>query len=99
MFFRNILKLGQEGLAPQLYASFENGLVYEFVPGCTLSKETVVLPEIYRLVATRMAQMHKVEPFNTEPMLWNKISQFLNFVPEKFSNEAKQKRYCYLQND
>lgn len=62
------------------------------MPGSTLSKETVVLPEIYRLVATRMAQMHKVEPFNTEPMLWNKIIQFLDLVPEKFSNGDKQNR-------
>lgn len=75
-----------------MYASFENGLAYEFVPGCTLTSETVVLPKIYRLVAKRMAQMHKIQPYESKPMLWKKLGQFFDLVPEQFSDAEKQKR-------
>lgn len=84
--------LNKEGLAPALYASFENGLAYEYVPGCTLNDETVILPEIYKLIAKRMAHMHKIKPPQSEPMLWNKLQAFLNLVPEKFSDDNKQER-------
>lgn len=87
--------LSKFGLAPKLYASFQNGLAYEFVPGNTLNEETVIIPEIYKLVATRMAKMHKVnrvENSEAEPVIWNKMQTFFNLVPEKFSDPRKQRR-------
>lgn len=92
---RNILLLNKVGLAPQLYATFQNGLAYEYVPGCTLNDETVIHPEIYKLVARRMAKMHRVnevENAEAKPMLWDKMQDFLNLVPERFSDCDKQKR-------
>lgn len=75
-----------------LYASFENGLAYEYVPGCTLNDETVTQPEIYKLVAVRMARMHKVKLTKPQPILWKKMQAFLDLVPEKFTDDNKQKR-------
>lgn len=82
-------------MAPRLYASFQNGLAYEYVPGRTLDTETVIQPEIYKLVAKRMARMHKVnivENSKRKPMLWDKLQAFLDLVPEKFTDCDKQKR-------
>lgn len=94
-FSRNILLLNKFGLAPRLYASFGNGLAYEYVPGCTLDDETVIIPDRYKLVATRMAKMHKVsgaETCNSKPVLWDKMQAFLDLVPERFSDCNRQKR-------
>lgn len=95
MDFRNIILLNKFDLAPRLYASFQNGLAYEYVPGRTLNEETVIQPEIYKLVARRMARMHKVikvENFETKPVLWDKMQAFLDLVPDRFSDCDKQKR-------
>ncbi|EDW46098.1 GM13416 [Drosophila sechellia] len=56
---QNFLLLHTYGLAPSLYATFKNGLVYEYVPGTTLNTDSVLCPEIWPLVARRMAEMHR----------------------------------------
>ncbi|KAH1026400.1 hypothetical protein HUJ05_000071 [Dendroctonus ponderosae] len=92
--FKNILLLSQKGLAPNLYATFENGLAYKFQPGCTLTKETVRNKEIYTLVAKKMAKLHKVKVDgvnNPKPFIWKKTRDFLNLVPEEFSSLKTQK--------
>ncbi|XP_048526700.1 ethanolamine kinase-like, partial [Dendroctonus ponderosae] len=96
---RNILLLSQKGLAPNLYATFENGLAYKFQPGCTLTKETVRNKEIYTLVAKKMAKLHKVKVDgvnNPKPFIWKKTRDFLNLVPEEFSSLKTQKRFTEL---
>lgn len=92
---RNILLLNSAGLAPQLYATFQNGLAYEFVPGNTLTDKTVSQPEIYRLVASHMAHMHQVKVADQphQPVLWNKLQNFLDLVPERFTDSCKHRRY------
>lgn len=93
---RNILTLSKIGLAPNLYATFENGLAYRYQPGCTLNTETVRKPEIYSLVAKRMARLHKVKAEDTaspKPFIWKKARDFLNLVPEEFSCPKKQFRF------
>lgn len=59
--FRNIKTLNVLGLAPKIYAIFENGLAYQYYPGQTLDVETVTNDNIWPLVATQMAKMHKVQ--------------------------------------
>ncbi|RZC36210.1 ethanolamine kinase 2, partial [Asbolus verrucosus] len=93
---RNILLLSKIGLAPDLYATFQNGLAYQFVPGCTLTDATVKQPEVYKLIATRMAKLHKVQvpgEKNPEPFIWDKLQSFLNLVPDNFSDINKNNRY------
>ncbi|XP_066141238.1 ethanolamine kinase isoform X1 [Euwallacea fornicatus] len=93
---RNILLLSKHGLAPNLYATFENGLAYRFQPGCTLTKVSVRRPEIYSLVAKKMARLHKVKVDAVDkpsPFIWKKSRDFLNLVPEEFSAPKTRKRY------
>lgn len=92
----NIAFLHRHGLAPQLYATFNNGLVYEFVPGVTLNVRNVLEPKIWRLVAENMARMHKLplspQEAAKEPMLKTKTIKFLDLIPETFSDPEKHKR-------
>lgn len=93
---RNFKVLNRFGFAPRLYATINNGLVYEFVPGCTLNPNTVTSPTIWPLVARQMARMHKINLVelgveSTEPVLCSKVRQFLKLVPNKFTNLKKQK--------
>lgn len=92
----NIAFLHGHGLAPQLYATFKNGLVYEFVPGVTLDTKSVYEPHIWPLVAKNLAKMHKlplsVEESSKEPMLKTKTLKFLDLIPETFSDPRKHER-------
>ncbi|XP_019865531.1 ethanolamine kinase [Aethina tumida] len=93
---RNIILLNKVGLAPELYATFDNGLAYKFIPGSTLKPHTVTDPVIYRLVAKRMANLHRVQiPEETinRPSLWTKTQSFLDLVPEIFSDANKHKKF------
>ncbi|XP_050312518.1 ethanolamine kinase isoform X2 [Anthonomus grandis grandis] len=97
---QNILLLSKEGLAPNLYATFENGLAYRYQPGRTLNKTTVYDPKIYPLVAQKMAQLHKVKVegvSDPKPFVWKKLRDFLNLVPETFSSSKVQKRFEALR--
>ncbi|KAH8409192.1 hypothetical protein KR009_010213 [Drosophila setifemur] len=98
---QNFLLLHTYGLAPSLYATFKNGLVYEYVPGNTLNTDSVLCPEIWPLVARRMAEMHRKvkkhgdgtgEAVKPLPMIWTKTQSFLDLVPERFSDAEKHKR-------
>ncbi|XP_052849902.1 ethanolamine kinase isoform X2 [Drosophila gunungcola] len=95
---QNFLLLHTYGLAPSLYATFKNGLVYEYVPGTTLNTDSVLCPEIWPLVARRMAEMHRKVRKHGEssatkplPMIWKKTQSFLDLVPERFSDAEKHK--------
>lgn len=93
---KNIAYLHQHGLAPQLFATFRNGLVYEFVPGVALNTQLVSEPKIWRLVAKNLARMHKLplsaEEAAKEPMLKTKTKKFMELMPETFSDPVKHQR-------
>jgi len=93
----NIKLLHGHKLAPELYATFRNGLCYEYVPGVTPNSESVYDPKIWRLIATQMANMHKLaltpSQASKEPMFKTKTLKFLDLIPEKFSDQTKDERY------
>uniref|UniRef100_A0A182P7L7 ethanolamine kinase n=1 Tax=Anopheles epiroticus TaxID=199890 RepID=A0A182P7L7_9DIPT len=90
----NIQLLHRYGYAPALYATFANGLAYEYVPGVTLTPDTCTDDAVWPLVARRMAQMHKVVPdeCTDRPALPAKLDQFLRLVPERFADPLKDER-------
>lgn len=94
---RNIKMLHEYGFAPSLFATFKNGLAYEYVPGVTLKPETVVQEHIFSLVAKQMAEMHKVrhegvDPCSRVPMIESQIYKFLKLIPQRLSDERKAAR-------
>lgn len=54
--------LMRHGLAPELLARFENGMMYRFIQGAVTQPEDLRKPAIYRAVARRLAQWHAVVP-------------------------------------
>ncbi|XP_044730625.1 ethanolamine kinase 1 [Chrysoperla carnea] len=92
---RNLIKLQEVGISAPLYAIFNNGLAYKYINGTTLTTETVVVPKVYKSVATQMAKLHKSinNNNNNVPMLWIKCSRFLELIPEKYNDPDKQKRF------
>lgn len=97
---KNIQLLQSYGLAPSLYAVFQNGIAYEYVPGIMLTCDSVAKPTVWPLIARNMAEMHKVQTAQQqsttnkkpEPMLWEKFEQFLRLIPERFTDSYVQER-------
>jgi ethanolamine kinase len=91
---RNITMLQNDGFAPRLYATFQNGIVYEYVEGRTLTPESVTSPKIWPLIAAQMARMHKVRTGNgtgdSKPMLLEKCRLFFELLPAVYASEANQ---------
>lgn len=96
MFIINLFQLLQGvGFAPPLFATFNNGLAYQYIPGEVLTVETVRSPEIYPHVARRLAQLHRLRlhDYQHEPMLWPALDKFIKLIPQQYSDPDKQKRY------
>ena len=58
--------LAQHGLAPQLLARFQNGLLYRFIPGIVCTPPDLAKPPIWRGVARRLAEWHALLPIMSE---------------------------------
>ena len=92
----NMKLLNFYGFAPKIYATFLNGICYEFIPGIILNVETVKEPEIWKLIATQMAKMHKIPLTNEQkccdPMIKRVGLKYLELIPDKFTNEEINER-------
>lgn len=94
--FENFKFLYRAGIAPDLYATFDNGMVYKYIKGETLTTTSVRDPSIYRIVAKTMARFHRLGTTNgrsandgtTKSQLWSKMKQFANLIPERFSSPS-----------
>lgn len=93
--FENFKFLYRAGVAPDLYATFDNGMVYKYIRGETLTTTTVRDPIIYRLVARTMAKFHRLgasgkrtDDGTTKSELWSKMEQFANLIPESYSSPS-----------
>lgn len=87
--------MNSRGYAPRLYLTFENGMVYEYLPGFVLTDDLCRNCCIYPLIAKMMAKIHKLrhgDSIPNESPMWDKMSQFINLIPEPFSNAEKQSR-------
>ena len=54
--------LMRHGLAPELLARFENGMMYRFIQGTVTHPEDLRKPAIFKAVARRLAEWHAVVP-------------------------------------
>lgn len=101
---KNIQILQSRGFAPKLYASFSNGLAYQYLPGNILTVKSCREEDIFHLVAQHMANFHQelngfvsdpdqTNNQNTKTFLWDKIECFLSLAPEKFHDDVKQETF------
>lgn len=99
----NFKLLHKYGFAPQLLATFTNGLAYEYSDGKPLSKTKIYEEHVWLQVAKRMAEMHRDIKCNynenangsiesCKPVLWTKIQNIFDLIPNKYLDPIKQKR-------
>jgi len=93
---RNMKLMSDKGLGGKLFATFENGLAYEFVAGDVLTVESCRQPEIYPAVAAAVARMHRTASEGGDrasPCLWKKLQQFNSLSPDEFADADMNRRY------
>jgi len=99
---KNIQMLHSQGFAPRLYASFSNGMAYQYLPGNILTVTSCKEDKISCLVAQHLARFHReLECFDSssnqtnskKAFLWDKIECFLSLAPTKFDDDAKQEKF------
>lgn len=80
-FYKKLLHMSKCGA--QLYAIFENGICYEFIPGECVTMEGCRSPKVFPLVAKEMARIHKSVPLAPErgcsqakSQVWTKLRAF-----------------------
>ena len=77
MEMENMIKYRKLGSGSQLYATFNNGICYEFLHGDLLSQATCLLSDVYRSVARGMARLHSVPIDTCRPVMWDRLRQFI----------------------
>ncbi|XP_050960722.1 ethanolamine kinase 1 isoform X2 [Labeo rohita] len=85
--------LHKHGCGPELYCSFTNGICYEFVRGVVLDDILLRQPSVYRLIAREMGKIHSIksgETGNSSPVLWSRLSQFLDLVQRSGAPEQQK---------
>ncbi|XP_038072269.1 ethanolamine kinase 1-like [Patiria miniata] len=85
----------QAGCGAKLYARYNNGLCYEYLPGVILDPKTVREERIYKLIIKEMIKMHSIKPQDgavTSPCLFRLMDRWLSILPETFEGKEKQKR-------
>ncbi|XP_073687792.1 ethanolamine kinase 1 [Garra rufa] len=85
--------LHKHGCGPELYCSFTNGICYEFIRGVVLDDTLLRQPSVYRLIAREMGKIHAIksgETVNCSPVLWSRLSQFLNLVQSSDAPEQQK---------
>ncbi|XP_025409101.1 ethanolamine kinase 1 isoform X2 [Sipha flava] len=95
---KNLKLLHHAGLAPNVYATFENGIAYKYIQGETLTMTMVREPSIYKLVAKTMARFHQLDVSTisdktNESELWSKMEQFAGLIPKRFSSDSTDQQF------
>ena len=83
------------GYAPRIYLTFDNGMVYEHLPGIVLSDDLCRKGTVYPLIAQMMAKMHKLSYDENIPKvsrIWETMTRFIDLIPETFTNREKSSR-------
>ncbi|CAG8465084.1 2131_t:CDS:10 [Ambispora leptoticha] len=75
----NVVALSILGLAAPLYAKFNNGVVYGYIPGEPFAQHDLPNMNKSALVAKHLAKFHRVEIAGSKkPVLFDKIRRWLN---------------------
>lgn len=92
--------MNRAGYAPKLYATFENGLAYEYIQGDVLTIETCRDKTVYPLVATMLAKMHKLRfedliHESRRSNIWTKSELLIDLIPDSYPTAEKQSRFVF----
>jgi len=75
--------LERQQLRPKLYGTFENGSVFEFLPGNVLVAKDMRDPHMSKQIAKACGKWHQVElPGKREPILWNRCENWFDLAKQ-----------------
>lgn len=81
---RNFVSLHLNGYAPKLLERFNNGLIYEFVPGRVLSKAEMSEPLYASAVAKLLASWHRDMPITgSTDQFWDTVASWVSQIPQQ----------------
>jgi ethanolamine kinase len=81
------VKLNKTGFASQVYCTLNNGYLYGYKDGNTLTAESVRDPKIAPIIAKSIAQMHcKVPITSTEPVFYSTLCSWLRQLPDDLTS-------------
>jgi len=75
--------LEQQKLRPKLFGTFDNGCVFEFLPGNTLKAHDMRNEDKSEMIAKSLSKWHSAElPGERIPILWNRFDNWLGLAQE-----------------
>ncbi|RWS07786.1 Ethanolamine kinase 1-like protein [Dinothrombium tinctorium] len=99
MEIRNMILMNKAGINPPLYCIFENGICYGYTPGQVLDENLVRQPAVCKMIAERLAFMHKLTVENDsrdlEPCLFKILRRYLDLIPDgsEINNRIPNKQH------
>ena len=78
------------GLAPELLARFDNGMMYRFIRGSVARPEDLRRPAVYRAVAHRLAQWHAIVPCIPGPTGHSRASSGVGSLSSKEDDDFQR---------
>eukprot|EP00092_Neocalanus_flemingeri_P006349 GFUD01006834.1.p1 GENE.GFUD01006834.1~~GFUD01006834.1.p1 ORF type:complete len:336 (-),score=72.11 GFUD01006834.1:162-1169(-) len=85
----NMDLLSKAGLGSKLLGVFNNGICYQYLEGQSITREMVSSPDIYPLVARKLANMHLIKIEQRTNILWDRMRNYIDLLPESFQ-DSKQ---------
>ncbi|CAG8641082.1 9647_t:CDS:2 [Ambispora gerdemannii] len=91
---QNIISLSHFGFAAPIYARFKNGIAYGYVHGRPLTLEDCQNPEIYGLIAKKIAELHRIDVAGSQkPLVFLTIHDWISKVPPRYRNAKFQAQF------
>ena len=83
------IKLSKAGFAAPVYCTINNGYIYGFLAGGTLTIESVRDPKVATLIARSLAQLHAKVPVDedAQPVFYPRLNEWLRQIPDYFTTD------------
>ncbi|KAJ2549833.1 hypothetical protein EV175_004297 [Coemansia sp. RSA 1933] len=97
----NMIRLSRLGVCPPVYARFENGLMYGFIPG-TVAKPEEMGNELWApLISRKLAEWSQISlPGTHAPQLFPTLRQWMHYIPQSYSDpKANETFHGYFSLD
>jgi len=81
------VKLNKSGFASPVYCRVNNGYLYGYVDGNTLTADSVRDPDIAPIIARAIAQMHcSIPTTESEPIFYSTLCSWLKLLPDDLAS-------------
>ncbi|KAI8320171.1 kinase-like protein [Martensiomyces pterosporus] len=90
----NMAGLAYMGMCPPLYARFDNGLLYGFIPGNIVKPEEMGSETLGPLIAKKLSEWNRILlPGDRSPQLFPVIRRWLGDVPRDYEDKAANEKF------